>query len=135
MAYWKCYYHIVWGTKNRQPIIKPEHESVIRACVDKKAHLLKAHVLGINGTSDHLHIAMAIHPSNHLAQLIGQLKGVSSHGVNQGFILETSFQWQESYGVLTFSEREMPTILNYIAQQKEHHAIGKLWHELEECTE
>lgn len=134
MAYWKCYYHIVWGTKNRQPIIKLEHESVIFTCIHKKANLLKSHVLGINGTSDHLHIGMAIHPSNNLAQLIGQLKGIASHEVNQGFILETPFQWQESYGVLSVSERDMPTILNYIAQQKEHHATGKLWGELEEFT-
>ena len=135
MPYWKCYYHIVWGTKNRQPIIKSEHESVIHAIIDKKANLLKSHVLGINGTSDHLHIAMAIHPSNNLAQLIGQLKGISSREVNQSFILETPFQWQESYGVLTFSEREMPIILNYITHQKEHHATGKIWHEFEEVTE
>ena len=48
------------------------------------------------------------------------------------FALDTMFQWQESYGILTFSEREMPHILNYIAHQKEHHATGKLWHDWEQ---
>jgi len=64
--------------------------------------------------------------------MIGQLKGVSSREVNRMFALDTMFQWQESYGILTFSEREMPHILNYIAHQKEHHATGKLWHDWEQ---
>ncbi len=36
--------------------------------------------------------------------------------------LETHFSWQNSYGVLTFREGYLETVVNYIERQKEHHA-------------
>ncbi len=37
----------------------------------------------IGGTETHLHLAISIAPTIHISELIGQLKGASSHDVNQ----------------------------------------------------
>jgi hypothetical protein len=49
--------------------------------------------------------------------LIGRLKGASSHHINKSYC-NGSFLWQAEYGVFTFSR--------YINNQKKHHADNTL---------
>ncbi len=37
MPFWKTYYHLVWATSNRQPLIQPEFEAQLFAYLVKKA--------------------------------------------------------------------------------------------------
>ena len=37
MAFWRLYYHLVWATKNREPLIKPEIEKRLYAYLVHKA--------------------------------------------------------------------------------------------------
>ncbi len=122
MPFWKCYYHVIWATKHRQPIITSTIETVIYSAIERKCRELPCELLGVNGVSDHIHMALTIPPSQNVAYVVGQIKGASSREVNQSFDLPERFQWQEGYGVLTFGEKVMPLVLDYIARQKEHHA-------------
>jgi hypothetical protein len=38
--------------------------------------------------------------------------------------LDERFAWQEGYGVLSYGEKAIASVLDYIARQKEHHANG-----------
>lgn len=134
MSRWKCYYHIVWTTKHRQPRITSLIEPIIFHAIEQKCLELRCQLLGINGTEDHIHLALSIAPSLCVADVIGQVKGVSSRTVNQT-IPQERFLWQESYGVLTFGEKVMPQVLTYIARQKEHHQQGTFSPYLEQTDE
>lgn len=135
MPFWKCYYHIVWATRYRQPVITPTFELTIFGAVERKCNQLRCELLGINGTTDHIHIALSIPPTHSVAHVVGQIKGVTSREVNQTFNMPDRFHWQESYSVLTFGEKVMPQVLNYIAHQKEHHAQNTVLHYLEPVDE
>ena len=126
MPYWKCYYHVIWSTKYREPTILPAYEPVILEAIRQKAAELKCAVLAINGDQDHVLVALAIPPNQAVATCIGSLKGASSRAVNTGFERAERFHWQEGYGVLTFGERALPEIIAYVNKQKEHHANREL---------
>ena len=49
-----------------------------------------------------------------------QLKGSSSRFVTLEF--KRPFEWQEGYGVFSVSEDDVPDVIRYIENQKQHHA-------------
>jgi len=130
MPYWKLFYHIVWGTKNRLDLIEPAWEKDLYGYIWGKATALECIPHAINGMSEHTHVAISIPPKLCVATVIGQLKGASSHHINQNYACG-SFLWQAEYGVFSFSERSLSAIKNYVNNQKKHHADRTLNPEME----
>ncbi|GIK66215.1 MAG: transposase [Chloroflexota bacterium] len=131
MPFWKCYFHVIWTTKHRQRLIAPRLEPIIFDAIATKVHEFDSRLLGINAVEDHVHVALMIPPGVAPAELIGQTKGLSSHAVNLAIEGKERFRWQEGYGILTFGEKNLDFVLRYIADQKTHHASGKIQPRLE----
>ncbi len=125
MPYWRLFYHVVWGTKNRLPLIESVWEKDLYGYIWGKATALGCIPHAINGMSNHSHVAISIPPKLSVATLIGQLKGSSSHHVNERY-LNGAFAWQAEYGVLSFSEKSLSRVVDYIKNQKKHHAENTL---------
>jgi hypothetical protein len=71
-----------------------------------------------------------------ISEFIGQIKGVSSHDVNEQFALRGKvLQWQAGYGVVSFGTQDLEWVKQYIRNQREHHASGKVADRLERITE
>jgi len=121
----------VWSTKYRLPLIDPEWESDLYGYIWGKATALECIPHAINGMADHIHVVISIPPKLSIATLIGQLKGASSHRINEILISPESFAWQAEYGVLSFSEKALPTIVKYVKNQKKHHAENNLMDAME----
>ena len=58
MPYWQLFYHIVWSTKNREPLLTPEIEPIIYGYLRAKAIGLGAVVFALNGVLDHVHLVL-----------------------------------------------------------------------------
>ncbi len=128
MPYWKLYYHFVWGTKNRLPLIDSVLEPELY-----RAIVAKAQAMG--GVEDHVHLGVSIPPKLAPAKFIGDVKGNSSHYVNRVIKPDFEFYWQDEYGVLSFGERNLPSVVRYIHNQKQHHADGTLIPAMERIDE
>ena len=124
MAYTKLFYHIIWSTKNREPSITPDIEDLIHSYIAKKAFGLGGIVYAINGISDYVHLAVSIPPSISISKFIGQIKAVASVRINQSGLCDQKFYWQTSYSIFTCRESELPGIIRYIKNQKDHHKEG-----------
>jgi putative transposase len=133
--FWRCYYHVIWTTKYRMPLIDIAFEAVLYSSVESKCKELKCQLLAVNSVPDHIHIALSIPPSIAPANVIGQLKGITSFDLNRSFELEERFHWQESYGILTFGEKNMSFVCDYIARQKDHHKNNTTIPRLEKTEE
>ena len=131
MPYWRMFYHIVWGTKNREEFISPTWESDLYGYLWGKATALGCIPHAIGGMPDHVHVAISIPPKLAVAKTIGLLKGSSSHHINANY-LNGVFAWQAEYGAFTFSERALPVIVAYVKNQKKHHAENTLNVQMEE---
>ncbi len=126
MSYYRLFYHFIWGTKNREPIILPEFESELHSIIAAKAIELEGIVHAVGGIEDHVHVAVTVPPKISLARFIGEVKGNSSHAINHVVFPHHNFYWQNEYGVLSFGEKNLASVVNYIHRQKEHHAKGTL---------
>ncbi len=131
MPYCSLYYHIVWSTKNRLPLIEAAWEEDLYGYMRGKAIALGCKVHAINGMADHTHVVISIPPKLAVATLVGHLKGASSHHVNGNFVVLHSFAWQSEYGAFTFSEKSLPQVVNYVVHQKKHHTDKSLDHTFE----
>ena len=120
MPYWRLYYHFVWATKKRVPLITPEVEDVLFGYLIGKAHNIKSIVHAVNGTEDHVHLVASIPPPVALSDFAARLKGSSSHYLNKA--LEDAFAWQSGYGVVSFGEKQLEWVVGYVNNQKQHHS-------------
>jgi putative transposase len=131
MSYWRLFYHFVWGTKKRLPLIKPEFETDLYHVITAKAEELTALVHAVGGVEDHIHLAVSVPPKLALSHFIGQVKGSSSHFVNHVVKPDFEFHWQNEYGVISFGEKQLSFVVRYIHHQRTHHAEGNVQERLE----
>ena len=136
MPFRVCYYHVVWATKNREPLITPEIETLIVSSIMQKSVQLDSPIQAINGVADHIHVAVSISTNLAVAEWVRHIKGISSHDINALFPqLPTPFRWQQGYGVLAFGAKMLPFVADYIARQKEHHRDNMLEMYLEQMED
>jgi putative transposase len=76
--------HLTWHTKLSTPLLTGDIESMTWAALRAKAVDLGDIVVHeINGTETHVHLAVSIEPTILISDLVGALKGYSSHDVNR----------------------------------------------------
>jgi putative transposase len=119
-------YHFTWGTKNCLPMITPDVEARLYPYIGYKCKQLGYHLHAVNGVENHIHILVNLTPSHLVADVAKNLKGASSHYINKESGLDTPLYWQDGYGVVTIRMEEIPGVVKYIQNQKEHHHAGKL---------
>jgi putative transposase len=132
MALWKLYYHLVWATKYRAPLIHRSWEADLYGYMIGKADRLNCVVHALNGTEDHVHLVVTIPPTLSVAEFVKNIKGSSSHYRNQQACPNTErFQWQTGYGVFSLGSQQLARAVAYVENQKQHHAKNELWAALE----
>ncbi|MGH2523404.1 MAG: IS200/IS605 family transposase [Anaerolineales bacterium] len=129
------YLHLVWATWDRLPLVTPEIERRLYRNIESEAQQMSCTVLALNGMPDHIHLLVSFPTTLAIADLVKQVKGVSSHFVNETLKPETQFKWQGSYGAFTVSRWDLEKIVGYVKRQKEHHNLGELFPEWEEAFE
>ena len=118
----QIYLHIVWHTNDSAPTLIPRIESRVHEEIREKCRLTKGVVFyDVNGKETHVHLVVGLEPSVKISDFVGQVKGASSHETNSS-LLEKVVDWQRGYGVVSFSKRDLPFVLKYVANQKMHHA-------------
>jgi putative transposase len=126
--------HIVWHTKLSQPMLTPQIERVAHQCIRQRiVGWPGAFIHEIGGTESHVHVVVSIAPTITISDFIGQLKGGSSHDVNQK-VGSKLLEWQGGYGVVSFGTKDLEWVKRYVRNQKEHHAKGEVHERLERTT-
>ncbi len=124
MPLWRTYYHIVWATKERRPLIATDAETGLYGYLRGKAHALGLSVHAIGGTADHLHVILSIPPTCAVGDAVRHLKGASSHQMAQRAAAGQAFRWQRGYGVFTLGPRHLVEVIAYVQNQRSHHHNG-----------
>lgn len=78
-------------------------------------------VLAINGTVNHVHMAVTLKPRHYLPDILRQVKSNTSGWINDEFKTPERFYWQKGYGVFTVSHSLLDRVIRYVDCQKEHH--------------
>ena len=118
----RVYIHYVFSTKGREPYIVPELEKRLWTYMGGIARNNNMQALAINGTEDHTHVLLSLPSTITIAKAIQLVKGGSSHWVHQSFPEYQDFEWQKGYGAFSVSHYDIQKTINYIKNQKKHHA-------------
>jgi REP element-mobilizing transposase RayT len=55
------------------------------------------------------------------SQIVQWLKGESSTWIHETFPGLVKFEWQDGYGIFSVSKQNVPRVVEYIKNQREHH--------------
>lgn len=120
--YHRLYYHVVWGTNDREPLITKEVAEFLCRFVRSIAIQERSRVLEVGIVSDHVHILMTLHPMTNWPRFIQRLKGGSSMLINrEGLSSEKPLKWAKGYSVQTVSPCNVEKVRSYLKKQPEHH--------------
>lgn len=91
----KLYYHFVWATKQRLPLLEEPVGEQVRAFIVAKSAELGYGLIAVNSVFDHMHLLVALRPTVLVADVAKMLKGSSSHFANHVLTMRDSLYWQE----------------------------------------
>ena len=114
-------YHIVFSTKDRRPLITPEHELRLYDYLGGTIRKVGGVSLELNGTEDHIHLLAKLRPDCALSDVLRELKANATGWMHDVFPSVKNFSWQRGYGAFTVSQSNVESVRRYIARQKEHH--------------
>jgi len=112
---------LVFSTKNREQIITPEVEPELFAYIGGILRNYESVLLDAGGTSDHVHLVVSQSKNIALSGLLKEIKGASSSWIKSQGRWFRNFHWQDGYGAFSFGKQDLPTLQQYVANQKEHH--------------
>jgi len=113
---------IIFAVKGRENFIKPVFKEDIFKYIAGIIRNKRQKLLCINGMPDHLHILIGLEPSMALSDLVRDIKANSSRWVNEQRLLPWKFEWQEGFGVFSYSRSQRSAVIRYIENQEHHHA-------------
>jgi putative transposase len=129
MSFWRLYYHLIWATKKREPLINDIAADVICRSIQAICSEQRVIVHAIGVMPDHVHLAVAIPPRISVSDFAKLVKGGASHLVNRSVEqpIGNWFFWQPEYGVLSFGVRSLESVVRYVGNKAFRHANDKLW--------
>lgn len=133
--YTQLYLHAVWATWDRLPLIDSAWEPRLYAALRAKCTELRCELLAVGGIDTHVHVAVRFPPVLSISDLVQGLKGSTSHLIAHEIAPERFFKWMGRYGAFTLRKSNVPTVCDYIARQKIHHAERRLWADFERDEE
>ena len=118
----KNYIHIVFSTKHRESLIPDSIELELYNYLGGICNNLECQVVKVGGYKDHIHILCLLSKKITLVKLMEQLKSNSSKWIKTKGNEYSNFYWQDGYGAYSVNPSEIEIVVNYIANQKEHHS-------------
>ena len=133
-TYLSLHYHIVFGTKHREPFITPEILPRLHEYLGGTIRGLGGFPHRIGGIADHVHLLVSLKATHTLADVMRELKKASSAWVHDT-LGERQFAWQEGYAAFTVSASAIDAVRGYIANQERHHHVKSFHEELVDMLE
>jgi putative transposase len=134
-TYTSLCYQIVFSTKNRIPWINRGIEQRLWEYLGGIARKHKMCALQIGGVPDHIHSLVLAPASLAPSKMAQYLKGESSKWIHEEFYELRACTWQDGYGAFTISNSDVAEVINYIANQRDHHRLKTFQEEYLELLE
>ena len=128
----KVYLHVVYSTKNREPLLAGEWRDELFRVLGGAANNLGCQSLIVGGVEDHVHLLIQLGRTISMADAVGKIKSTSSAWINQTRGLAMPFHWQAGYAAFSVSQSNLEAVREYVRKQPEHHARQSFQDELRE---
>ena len=106
----KIYIHLVFSTKNREPLLNDAVRSDLHAYMGGILRDLHSSAIEINSESDHAHVLFLLSRTHALSDVVGQLKRGSSGWLKTMGHAFAGFHWQNGYGAFSVSQSSIAKV-------------------------
>jgi putative transposase len=119
----RLYYHIIWTTRGRLPLLNAELAGFLGRYFRNIARQERAHVLEMGIVTTHLHLLARADPQTNLSRLVQRFKGGSAHQANVERLGQGAegLRWAKGYTLETVSPRGLDAVRQYLRTQPERH--------------
>ena len=121
MSYVKIWIHAVWGTKNREAVLKPAILKSLCSHILANAKDKGIFIDRINGHDDHIHVLMLLNPDFGISKQMQFLKGESTYWANKTHLTKDRLYWADKYFAASVSNDKIDFVRRYIDNQQTHH--------------
>jgi REP element-mobilizing transposase RayT len=120
----QLHYLVTWSTRGRRPVLKDRHVRALKALIESISTERGYHLVEVAAGWDHVHVLMALRPSQSVASVVRELKGrsgvalIADHPELRVW-LRGHLVWDERYAVETVSAARVDRV---IARLRSQHA-------------
>jgi len=120
-TYHQIYLQTVFAVKYRKAITGKEWNAQLFAVIGNLINETNCKTFAVNGVADHVHCLIGLQPVVSVSELMKRVKAKSSKYINDHSLTASRFEWQEGYGVFSYSQSQLNDVYLYIQNQQEHH--------------
>lgn len=124
-TYHQVYIQVVFAVKYREAVIAKEWKSKLFGVIGNLINETGCKTIIVNGVEDHVHCFLGLKPVVSISELMKTVKAKSSKYINDNNLTKSRFEWQEGYGVFSYSQSHINPVYKYIENQEEHHKRQK----------
>lgn len=117
----KVYVHITFSTKKSQNLIDNEIQNVLFDYIGGVCKGLNCNPVRVGGHKKHVHILCLLSRKISQMKLLEEIKKRSSKWIKTKDLKYSNFYWQDGYGIFSVNPTQVPTVIEYIENQKQHH--------------
>ena len=111
-TYHQIYIQTVFAVKYRQAIIEKEWRPKLFGVIGNLINEANCKTIIVNGVEDHVHCFIGLRPAVSVSELMKTVKAKSSKYINDHSLTPERFEWQEGYGVFSYSKSHVDRIIN-----------------------
>jgi len=126
----KILLHVVFSTKNRKPWISESLQPQLHAYLAGACRTMGSDAIRVGGTDNHVHIACTLSRTLTVSRLLETIKKSSSQWIKKQDQANREFAWQAGYGAFSLGQSQLPALVRYINNQREHHRVRSFDDEL-----
>lgn len=116
------YVHIIFSTNKREKLFDDDSAERLWAYIAGICKTESCDPVIIGGSDDHVHILCKLSRDICIKDLVSKLKTSTSKWLKQTYpVAMHNFHWQRGYGIFSINPVEKSIVVEYIANQKEHH--------------
>lgn len=120
-TYHQIYLQTVFAVKYRNAVIDQGWRAQLFGVLGNLINQHNCKTIIVNGVEDHVHCFLGLKPVVSVSELMKAIKAKSSKYVNDHKLTRERFEWQEGYGVFSYSQSQVDAVYKYIQNQEEHH--------------
>jgi REP element-mobilizing transposase RayT len=120
-TYHQIYLQTVFAVKYRKAVIDSSWKNKLFAVIGNLINETNCKTIIVNGVEDHVHCFLGLKPVVSVSELMKTVKAKSSKFINDQSLTSGRFEWQEGYGVFSYSQSQVDRVYKYIENQEAHH--------------
>jgi putative transposase len=117
----QIYLQFVFAVRNRQSLIPKENKEELHKYFTGLVQNRKAKMLAVHCMPDHTHLFVGFRPNILISDFVKEIKVETNEFINYKRWMRGKFNWQEGYGVFSYSHSHIDNVINSIKNQELRH--------------